>query len=146
MGCDIRGVVEINTRGRGDSDTDREDWWCVLTNVMIWVERNYEMFARLFGVRDRHGIQPVAPDRGLPDDRSDELEAELDWYRDRPPGDLFGTVEFHSPSWITLATLQEIDLDEEIVTPGWERLFTVMELFAEEYGAENVRLVAWFDN
>ncbi|SRR5579885_2843409 len=34
---------------------------------------------------------------------------------------------------------------KDSLTKGWQTLFKLMEVLAEEYGADGVRLIAWFD-
>lgn len=78
MGTYIRTVVEIHT----------EEGWSisnalVFTNDKMWSSngtgpficvpfssQNYDVYALFSGIRDRHGIRPIADPRGLPDDAS----------------------------------------------------------------------------
>lgn len=57
MGCDIHMIVQVRKDGR----------W-VTSEITPYRERNYEAFAMLADVRNRFGITPIAPQRGLPDD------------------------------------------------------------------------------
>ncbi|MGW1880657.1 hypothetical protein [Streptomyces sp. NPDC001975] len=70
----------------------------------------------------------------------------------------------HSPSWISWAELEEADWDGTESSAGpsaaetrlsrrqvvrdedWGDVWSVMAVLAKRHGAENVRLVVWFDN
>lgn len=41
--------------------------------------------------------------------------------------------------------LRPLDKRKEALTQGWRTLFKVMEVLAEQYGADNVRLIVWFE-
>ena len=40
--------------------------------------------------------------------------------------------------------IRPLDQRKEALTQGWQTLFKVMEVLAEQYGADGVRLVVWF--
>jgi hypothetical protein len=144
----------------------RESWYDLLPIDDI-VYRQYGMFASLFGVRNwghqravEHGrFRAIAPGRGEPHGVSAR-------YRSEREGN--GAV---GETWVLWSELAAIDWEEEggeyigeddmvYATPGpgrrrerrddylnggWATLFKVMEALAEQFGADNVRLVVWFD-
>ena len=141
MGCDIHGWVEVRPYRSG------RDYWRSVVNINYW-ERNYLIYARLFGVRNSFGVIPIAASRGLPitSKYANEEPEPRDIDVQKWEGD------GHSHSWI-LFTEFEDDL-QEIIKPykhynnydKWWRLYQIMSLLAEQYGKDNVRIVVWFDN
>jgi hypothetical protein len=112
------------------------------------------MFGSLFGARNDYGFLPIAPSRGIPADVSDELKQ----YGDVPPD-----PGSWPPSWITWREISEINWDEfgdspvpgrdgaeparrrDVLSPGWQTALDIMEVLARQFGADNVRMVVWFD-
>lgn len=96
MGCDIHGYIEVK----------KYDWypgWDVCLDIGSIVGRNYDMFALLFGVRNRASYIPLAERRGLPADISEEAKKDYDeWESDA-----------HSPSWITWGEIETIKWTEK---------------------------------
>jgi len=81
-----------------------------------YTDRNYTVFGILADVRNGRGfagsdlgdpVEPIAPDRGLPDDMSDEAYL---WFRHHG-GD-------HSDTWVMLSELLEHDWDQPMVHRG----------------------------
>lgn len=96
MGCDIHGRVEVDRASKFD---DEEGWWSVASHLSPFVGRRYDAFGCLFGVRNNAGFEPIAADRGIPDDAARKTrEAHESWGRDA-----------HSESFITYAELQDVD-------------------------------------
>lgn len=113
MGCDIHGLVEVNWYGEyEDNYEDGEepvDWRCAIDNIGFWVGRSYDTFGMLFGVRNYANFEPVAPQRGIPEEGSERLDDRLGYYREK---DLIGAVDCHSHTYLTLKELNEIDWEE----------------------------------
>lgn len=142
MGTDIQGWVEFKA---GQSD----DWEAVV-RIQFLVERAYDLFGMLFGVRGVREVLPLAADRGLPADLSAEVKCDIE-----PPCE--------HPTWILWQEITAIDWDEELdvpalrltygkpvqrkdfLRPGWSVLFAMMAALATRFGADGVRLVVWFD-
>ena len=128
MGTDISGWVEIYD--------EEDDLWDGVIAASSLMDRDYQIFGILFGVRCQDHFSPVAPARGIPENVSPQVEDELkDWQ----------TIV--SPSWITWAEIQIVDwkaLEHELWLE-WKLLFDLMNLIAQRYGAGNTRLVVWFD-
>lgn len=98
MGTDIRGYVEI-----------RSPWteaWRSVVEIRPLVGRNRDAFGCLFGVRNTARFAPIAAQRGLPDDLSDEVRTIAEHYQP-----LEGA--FLDSSWISWAELKAIDWDEQ---------------------------------
>ncbi len=97
---------------------------------------------------------PLAAERGIPDDVSEEAEAAYLEAAEEP-------ASAFSASWISWAELKAADWDERAATAvrgrgqptrkealnsaGWQLLFEMMGALARHYGDDNVRLVVWFD-
>lgn len=95
MGCDIHLYVEVREDGQ----------WVNKPLRHTYDGRNYNLFAILAGVRNRHDILPISDPRGLPPDVSKEVEGEAD-------GD-------HSHSWLTLAELMAFDWTQTAKLSGF---------------------------
>jgi hypothetical protein len=162
MGCDIHLFIEHK---RKDSK-----YWSSFGGE-INPGRDYEIFARLAGVRNRleEEITPVAPNRGLPegtsyiikdentlwiDDDTPEYEGHcssckaLSWIEQgisKMDGEHRIThPDWHSHSWCTTDELQKVLMDCEYVDSEWKVVLKA-SMYFEELG-EEVRLVFWFDN
>lgn len=103
MGTDIHGILQ----SRWSSDSNWFD------ECEIEDDRNYRLFAALAGVRNGYGfagvyrhepLEPIAGDRGIPDDF--KMSDETHGYRKTWMGD-------HSYTWMTL--------DEIINWDGWDK-------------------------
>jgi hypothetical protein len=156
MGVDIHGWVEIRP--------PKWEWWTAAIRIDDIVQRNYAMFASLFGIRNyrdfgdapnldpehasarEHGrFRAIAPGRGEPPRASEHYS------RERNVGDVVGET------WVLWSELAVIDWAEEgenlieherrgdHLNGGWDALFKLMEILAGQFGAENVRLAVSFD-
>jgi hypothetical protein len=94
MGCDIHLFVEERV--------DNGKWEYVQE---IDVNRNYDLFGFLAGVRDDNNLQHF-PRKGFPNDASKTVIGQYDEW------DLNG----HSHSWLTLEELQTVNWDDEKAT------------------------------
>src|SRR4051812_35325061 len=93
MGCDIHAVIEQReVIGQGYS------WWKNRGETDI--DRNYELFAVLAGVRNNHNIVPIAEPRGLPEDVDTMFEVYYEHW----------DIDAHSASWVTLKEMREYNL------------------------------------
>ncbi len=100
MGTDIAGWVEIKNWGN-------EDRWSGILQVRTLLDRNYDAFGSLFGVRNKDGFKPTAPDRGLPADISDEAKRDFETAYEKDPRAIFGMT------WITWSEIKAINWEEE---------------------------------
>jgi hypothetical protein len=107
LGTDIHGWVEYWAQ-------DAELWVSVIRLAPLVSDRNYQLFAWLFGVRRRPDIPmrwkdtPIAANRGLPPDASAEAAADYRNAVARYP------KEFYGVTWVTWREVQAIDWDERI--------------------------------
>lgn len=102
MGCDIHGYVEVDKRHRED-----DCWWKPAGNLFAFVGRSYDSFGCLFGVRNYSQFDPVAVNRGIPENASRTVTEEHEsWGADA-----------HSASYLTFEEIQEIDWSECALAP-----------------------------
>lgn len=102
MGCDIHVYTErkledgtwwccdhfkLNPYYKRNSTYPDEREWVV---EPIFDDRHYELFATLAGVRNYNDITPIDEARGLPDDVSQKVKEESDWWG----------YDGHSRSWL----------------------------------------------
>ena len=106
MGTDINGWIECKTQ-----TMDLETWAAVMALGYVYLGRDYDAFGCLFGVRNDTHFRPIAPDRGVPDDASDQVKGAAS-----VPG-LYGQT------WISWHDIQQIDW-EESAEPVTYRLHT----------------------
>jgi len=168
MGCDIHGNIEIRPY-----DWDENEWYCV-ADISFIIERNYDLFSVLAGVRQFVDIKPITKCKGIPKNASLKT---LEHYE-------YWAGDGHSATFMTLKDIKEYDynsggLDErEIImdsdefsmkskpheplpdekkrfvtakeifdnSANFQTLFKIMDALALLYGDEWVRLVIWFDN
>ncbi|MFV5994779.1 hypothetical protein ACNPQM_20495 [Streptomyces sp. NPDC056231] len=88
---------------------DSSAWHAAFDLYSLGVDRNYDAFGCLFGVRNYVNFRPLAPNRGIPIDASETVRAELD----RLPW----PDQAHSCTWITWAELKAVDWDEMAERP-----------------------------
>jgi hypothetical protein len=158
MGADIHGWVEIREAG--------SEWWHSVIQIDYLVYRQYGMFASLFGVRNGDLGTPaavghfraIAYGRGAPPGASPHYATEsegvgetwalwselaaidweeegLPWVDDGPPHHVQGEP----------TTGRHRERRGDYFNGGWVTLFRLMEVLAEQFGADNVRLSVWFD-
>ena len=156
MGMDIHGFIEVRNSYIDSSEPDDDvpllRWHPAIGLDHVYDGRSYAAFGCLFGVRGR-SFEPLAANRGFPRDASRAATRAFERERE----------DSHSPSWITWAELEATDWDctESIGGPPGSEIFTrrqvvrdeewgdvwsVMAVLGKRHGAENVRLVVWFDN
>ncbi|MFJ8627009.1 hypothetical protein ACIRD3_29810 [Kitasatospora sp. NPDC093550] len=108
MGTTVHGFVECRTWGPG-LGVEETAWYSAIELSMLGMTRDYEAFACLFGVRDlgRHW-RPVAADRGLPPDASENTRAEHARWGDSA----------FAASWLDWTEVLAIDWDEPAIPPA----------------------------
>lgn len=131
---DSARFVEFN------SSVPEQDWdivlpsanfslWTSIDDSMCWdIGRNYDLFGRLAGVRNRF-VAPISPPRGVPGDLSSTVQQDFD-----------NQAEWaHSHSWFLLSELDRYAWNEY---PIWQKfLGEIRKLGSPEY----IRTVFWFD-
>jgi hypothetical protein len=124
MGCDIHATIEVKKY------KDDNFWLGEVRDIYIY--RSYWLFSILAGVRGDE--EPISKPRGVPEDASSEYKAKLE--------DWGGGA--HSMSYVYFNELKEYpkkDFDYST-----EKFYQIMELYAKDFGDENVRLIFFFDN
>ena len=85
-------------------DRPETEWNTPLTDHP-YDDRNYDLFAILADVRNRHGFNPIAATKGFPDDMTPEVRERLeDWG--------------YGNSWYTLKELKEYDWNQTVTHSG----------------------------
>ena len=148
MGTDIHGFIEVRSSYIDASEPEDDElflrWHPAMALDHVYNDRSYEAFGFLFGVRYSWD-EPLAAGRGFPQDASRAVGRAFEWESE----------DAHSPSWINWAELEAADWGEKeeqrtrrqaVRDEDWGDVWTVMRILAERHGAENVRLVVWFDN
>ena len=69
MGTDITGAIECRPWPKFNPEGS---WVYAIALDLLYTGRSYDAFGCLFGVRNYAGFRPLAPDRGLPEDTTEE--------------------------------------------------------------------------
>ena len=109
MGCDIHGAFEAYR-------PEPHDRWQHIGPLGGLVGRSYDTFGSLFGVRNSAQFEPAFPDRGLPTERSWQVDRDLKKWGVDPEAPT-ERVDFHSPTWVMLPELLKLDWDEKADAP-----------------------------
>ncbi len=110
MGCDIHTFVERKIDGEWTliNKINRDDPGCPHIEDEVLGSRNYTFFAFLGGVRNDDEIEPIAADRGVPEDADAFTKENIA---------MMGG-DYHSKSFITAKELFEADWDRPITVGG----------------------------
>ncbi|WP_406278676.1 hypothetical protein OHT93_37680 [Streptomyces sp. NBC_00191] len=146
---EVSRMIECRPGARLWGPEDEDSTWQAGIDLFLLNNGNaYDTLACHFGVRNYLGFQPLAEDRGLPQDASDRLRTEF-----AAPG---GPTAACGASWITWAQLASANWQEtdpsgtrsrRMVAGNdthWGPVWNVMRTLSELHGPENVRLVVWF--
>ncbi|GIH21496.1 hypothetical protein Raf01_96680 [Rugosimonospora africana] len=101
MGTTIHGCVECRTWAPGLAVEERR-WQAAIDLSLLGVARDYEAFDCLFGVRSSGNWHPIAAERGLPVDVSNDVVAQLDGW---------GEVAF-GVTWLAWTDVIAVDWSE----------------------------------
>jgi hypothetical protein len=117
MGCDIHAIIERREVWKDHEGKEYMRRWRNAGEPRL--ERNYEVFAALADVRNRTGIAPIAPPRGLPGVVGiDDGEFTGDF--DEHPCSVFEAYylswkyDAHSASWLTLAEIKAYNTEQVV--------------------------------
>ena len=146
MGCDIHGYIEAEL-------CENSGPWNGLLDIEMILNRDYDTFAALFGVRGGYNNH-LFGHRGLPENVSYRANADSEEYGENG----------HSRTHVTLAELEEVDpeqiafrADPEMGTPqvtyreamrSIQPVINVMRALVDseaEGDPNRIRLVLWFD-
>ena len=169
MGCDIHNHIEYKRNGKwicGDYfkvnpysiDDAREPH---LELVPFCENRNHGLFSQLAGVRNYYDNRPIAEPKGLPDDLSDDVKKDAEYW----------WMDGHNYSYLTLKELLDyVKKNPKINYSGYisvqealNHLIDEMKKRADELcliydyewdkhpeeaysKSKDIRLVFWFDN
>ena len=125
MGCDIHATIEVKKY--------KEDNWWQGEVAGVDIDRSYWLFSILAGVRGAE--KPISEPRGIPENASFEYKKELEKWE----GDA------HSISYVSFKELKEYP-EKDGFSYKQEKFYKIMELYAKDFGEENVRLVFFFDS
>jgi hypothetical protein len=173
MGCDIHSYAETKWNGKWELSTKpvfKNSWYDpksdyfkdepkFIPEPFNW--RSYSMYGFLADVRNYSYSPVISEPRGLPDDVSDEVKKEYDYW----------DMDGHSHSWLTLRELLDYDYDQifedrRTTKDGdgaadagegngvktsireflGESFFEQIEGMQKLGNPEDVRVVFWFDN
>ncbi len=131
MGCDIHVFIEVKIA----------DKWHFYASPSI--NRNYDLFALLAGVRNYNKVQPIYEPRGFPTDADMMTVLHRRHYGD----------DGHTESWVSVEEFQQA-LKEVGNTPSlgylfgnfWDRTDEDPNPAYAEFGITDARVVFFFDN
>lgn len=113
MGCDIHIWAERKTANGYEALVDEE--FSEGNAPFNW--RSYGLFGLLADVRNYSNVPPIAEIRGWPTDASQAAQANYDaWYCDA-----------HSPSWLTIEDIENVDYDATFYDERDDRLTTIRD-------------------
>ena len=146
MTTDIHGWVEV----RKFKDQDGQGEFYSAIKIDHFVEKNYKVFAYLFGIRNNFYFKPKLGQRGLPHYEQFQIHSKCHNEKSETLQDLQNWgVDAHDATYVTYKELKEILprlVSDKVVTQGWLALFAMMYDLNAIYNDEDIRLVVWFDN
>jgi len=135
MGCDIHFHSEVKVNGKWEHYSE------------VGIDREYDLFAKMAGVRNYRGITPISEPKGLPTDISvvTRLDAEK-WRDDGHSWSYFNSKEICKlQSWIEDQMGSENSWELERIY--WGYIFgSAWNVEKLPPGIEDIRFVFWFDN
>lgn len=146
MGCDIHLHTEVKIN----------DKWHHYGAPNV--RRNYALFAKMAGVRNGNGIEPIAEPRGIPTDATELTQYDCaHWNGDGHSHSYLTAPEIAELSEWAQSDEQEFSFDRPSKVLFWES-DTFGYLFGNDWsgftkypkdrpeGLEDVRFIFWFDN
>ena len=136
MGCDIHLHTEIKLKGKWEHYGAPH------------IDRNYDLFSKMAGVRSDGCITPIADQKGLPNDVSNVTYLAACWH----------SADWHSHSWLSAKEILQLEewlekaKKDYVPERRWGYLFGNSfggwSKYPEDYPPEieDVRFVFWFDN
>ena len=102
MGCNMRAMIERRNKGASAAWLGER-----YSAGELYVERDYELFDVLAGVRGDFPVHPISKPRGVPKDASSAYRGfKAQVSREMPR-------QVHTPSFVTLAEMLAYDLGQE---------------------------------
>lgn len=127
MGCDIHACFEYTY-----ADERLPRWYCYAADIDL--DRWYQIFTAMAGVRNYNNIDVKYPPRGVPKDLNQKTKV----LYERWDGDA------HTPSWLTYEELNEVIGELVDINLSYGVLLAMMKSFHD--AGRKTRLVFWFDN
>lgn len=135
MGCDIHVHIEIKIEGK----------WRHYSQPHV--DRSYNLFALLAGVRNYENIEPISKSKGLPEDITYLTKKHY----------ILRKSDAHDESWLSIKELIELEnikqndsffLEDTFNTFIFENGLTGWYKYPEDntMNIEDLRMVFWFDN
>jgi hypothetical protein len=163
LGCDIHAVIEYENEFGFVTDFGK-----------LSLSRDDKLFTFLALGEGGLVNELLFPPRGLPADCSLQIRLDFfvpadeafenflfedeefniddleEWEkREYLENQLLRNIDFHSPSWLNFQELNQIlnhyNFKTESLSADWQAAFSAMEKLSDKRGAENVRLVFWFE-
>jgi hypothetical protein len=122
MGCDIHAYVVAKLPYENETG-----FW---VEGDFSIDRNYDLFANMAGVRNYDKITPVAPERGIMPD----LEFRPDWFTNQ---------DGHSHSWLTFDEFK-IAIERSNAGTSAQAVLAFMKVYLD--AGRDPRIVFCFDN
>ena len=95
-------------------------------------EKHYDFYAAIAGVRNRFGIEPLYPCRGLPSNVSERIQKEI-------------PTKAPNVGWLTLAEIHQalahMNISVEMLDKSVRLVLSTMQTAEEYYGPGRTRLV-----
>ena len=106
MGTDISGVIECRpVFGYPSQYASRKGWEFAIDLGQLYDTRDYDSFGCLFGVMNFAGFEPVAAERGFPEDMAQRT------------ADLATRRACAFPTWVNWAEIAAVDWSEPATRP-----------------------------
>jgi len=131
MGTDIHGFIQVYDYG-----------WRNMVNIGEIGDRDYDLFAYLFGVRNYSNYKPHFANRGFPDEFNDEKLKEM-----------YIEGYYHSVTYVNYNELKELSFtdindkeDKDDMKSCIKYYLKFMEALAVKYDPDSIRMIVWFDS
>lgn len=142
MGCDIHLHIEVKISGVW------HHW------ASPYVKRDYQLFAKMAGVRNCGITDPISKPKGMPDNPTFTTEFECKrWGADGHSHSWFGFTEIKELAVFVkndLRSGQWLSLEHHILNGSWlcGNPFAGLKEYPNDYPKEieDVRFIFWFDN
>ncbi len=112
---------------------EADNYWHSVMRITALIPQAPDVTAVLFDVDNLKAVKPIASNRGMPHDISDEVA--FDYDKDKEWA--------HFDTWIRPSEIAQVFKVKEIVK-GWSVVFSLMGVLGEIYQDHNVRLICWF--
>jgi hypothetical protein len=112
---------------------EADNYWHSVMRITALIPQAPDVTAVLFDVDNLKAVKPIASNRGMPHDISDEVA--FDYDKDKEWA--------HFDTWVRPSEVAKVFTVKKIIK-GWSVVFSLMGVLAEIYDDVNVRLICWF--